>query len=142
MPAFQEGRRFHFTRRRFLYINVTSLVDVLFVLLTFVLMSTTFKTRPLVKVDLPRAGKTQVATSDERFLLAIASDGAFYLQGEPASRTDLLDRLVALRGRTGVERISVEVDRAAPAESLVFALDAARSGGYKQITVPTVHERN
>ncbi|HRU04556.1 MAG TPA: biopolymer transporter ExbD [Candidatus Brocadiia bacterium] len=141
-PAFQSGRRFHTPKPRLVTINVTSLVDVLFLLLIFILLSTTFKARPMVKVDLPRAGKAPIASAGERITLAISSDGAYHLEGGVIARKDLAASLSALRQGGAVDRLSVEVDRAAPAEALVFALDAARAAGYKQIIVPTVHERN
>lgn len=142
ISAFQSGRRFYSPKPRLVAINVTSLVDVLFIMLIFILLSTTFKARPMVKVDLPRAGKAPVAAAGDRVTLAISSDGAYHLESGVIARQDLASSLAALRQGAAVDRLSVEVDRAAPAEALVFALDAARAGGYKQITVPTVHERN
>ena len=137
MSAFESGRRFYTPRKRSLAINVAPLIDVLFLLLIFLLVSTTFKLRPALRVELPRAPGRE-GKPVEKVALTIAKDGAYYVDGKPASARNLQKRLREIRGTRPRDAVDVEVDRAAPSEALVFALDAARAAGYKQVSMPTV----
>ena len=141
--AFQRGRRFAARRRRPSAINVTPLVDVLFLLLIFLLLSTTFKMRPALELDLPRAPGTGLSPAKPA-VLAVLHDGTYRVQGLWVSPGDLAAHLANLAQGDGDRALTVEVDRSAPAEALVFALDAAHSSGYKQVDMPTVSptERN
>ena len=137
ISAFQKGKRLLEPRRRSFAINVTPLIDVLFLLLIFLLLSTTFKLQPVLKVDLPRAHGSTTAPAREH-TLTILKSGTYALEGQWVAPRDLLRRLEGLRRRTGAGSLALEVDRDADAEALVYALDAARASGYKQIDLPTI----
>lgn len=139
MSAFDRGRRFCRDRRRSLAINVAPLIDVLFLLLIFLLVSTTFKVRPALKVELPRAHGRQTAVG--RVTLVVGRGGAYNIEGRRVPRGELRESLVRLRLRKGGRGLDLEVDRNSRSEALVFALDVARSAGYKQISLPTVRAR-
>lgn len=135
--AFQKGPRFGAPRKRSFAINITPLIDVLFLLLIFLLISTTLRVRPALDLDLPRT-RGSGASPAERHTLSILRDGSYHLQGRWVSPGDLPSRLEGLYRRAGEDSLSVEVDRNANSESLVYALDVARQSGYKQINLPTV----
>ncbi|NNL95745.1 MAG: biopolymer transporter ExbD, partial [Xanthomonadales bacterium] len=62
-------------------INLTSLIDVVFLLLIFFMVSTTFERQAALRIDLPEASvqaETQ-PSRDERLELIIDSDGRMYL---------------------------------------------------------------
>lgn len=138
--AFGSDGRFVRRGRRSPAINVAPLIDVQFLLLIFLLISTTFKVRPALRVDLPAARSAGPARTD-RLTIAVRRDGACYLAGVWVARSDLERRLAALRRRVGDRPVSLEVDRQANSEALVFALDAARGAGYKQIVLPTTRPK-
>jgi biopolymer transport protein ExbD len=130
------GRRFADARRSSASINVTPLVDVMFQLLIFLLVTTSFKIAPGIKVDLPRAphaGPSRV----ERLLLTVSRDGAYHLDNTWVAPGDLGPRLRNLRERMGDRPLALRVDREARSGALVLALDAARDAGYKQVVLPT-----
>lgn len=137
MSGFERGKRFYSPRRRSLAINVAPLIDVLFLLLIFLLVSTTFKVRPALRVELPRTPGRE-GKPVEKLALVIGKGGVYFVNGKETAPKDLEKRLRELRETTRREGVDVEVDRAAPSEALVFALDAARAAGYKQVSMPTV----
>jgi len=130
------GSRFSQPRRRSPAINIAPLIDVQFLLLIFLLISTTFKVYPALKVDLPQAQSGSPARTD-RLTISVGKDDTFHLAGDWVSRRDLPRRLRAIRARVGDRPIALRVDRRASSEALVFALDAARGAGYKQVILPT-----
>lgn len=135
--AFQRGARFAPQRRRPAAINVAPLIDVLFLLLIFLLLSTTFKVRPALELELPRAPGAG-ASPVRPVVLSILKDGTYRLQGQWVSPRDLASHLGNLAEGDDALALSVEVDRGAPAEALVLALDSARASGYKHVDMPTV----
>jgi len=140
MEAFRKGLRFLAPRRRVTAINITPLIDVMFLLLIFMLVTTTFKMRPALKVSLPRARHADPARTD-RVTLTVSRDDSFFLDGEPILRDRLQQRMASLRQNRGDRPVVLEVDRFASSGAMVFALDAARGAGYKHIVLPTVGEQ-
>ena len=61
-------------------LDMTPLIDVVFLLVIFLLISTTFKKRQLsLELNFPRAGQTEFRASGTEHRLRIADDGAMYL---------------------------------------------------------------
>ena len=70
-------------------INITSLIDVLFLLLTFFLVTTTFIEQAALKVELPSMQNADRVQQEKRFILNVSKDGQMVYNGEVvASRTD------------------------------------------------------
>ena len=82
-------------------LDMTPLIDVVFLLVIFLLISTTFKKRQLsLELDLPRVGQSESRTSGTEHQLRIASDGAMYLcpaQVDDAMQCDERVNQAALR---------------------------------------------
>ena len=75
-------------------LDMTPLIDVVFLLVIFLHISTTFKKRQLsLELDLPRVGQTEFRSSGTEHQLRIANDGAMYLC--PEQTTDGTDSPIA-----------------------------------------------
>ena len=135
--AFGGAGRLVEARRTSPAINIAPLIDVQFLLLIFLLVSTTFKVQPALDVSLPQARSAQPRRTD-RLAITVRRDGTYSLAGDWVARHDLAQRLRSLRTRLGDRPVTLRVDRRAASGSLVFALDAARQAGYKQVILPTV----
>ena len=73
-------------------LDMTPLIDVVFLLVIFLLISTTFKKRQLsLELNIPRAGQTEFRSSGTEHRLRIADDGAMYLC--PESSTEGADEI-------------------------------------------------
>ncbi len=128
-------------------INLTPLIDVVFLLLIFFMVTTTFSREAEIKLKLPEATSAE-QTSEEDIVVTIQiSDiGQFAVQGpeEEAPRELINSTLDTLR--RAIERaagdleepiILIRADRLTPHESVVNAMDAARRLGFFQITFAT-----
>jgi biopolymer transport protein ExbD len=114
-------------------INLTPLIDVVFLLLIFFMVSTTFKEDARIKVQLPEAQGEEVAADEPVTLdITIDRDGRFYV-----NQRQVVDRTVetlkkAIAGATAGERdlpVVIKADAKAPHQAVMTAMDAASQLG-------------
>lgn len=75
-------------QKKAIVINITSLVDVLFILLIFVLVSTTFLEQPALQIELPQA-KSAALQRIEQVVITISDEGIIYFNEEPIKKSEL-----------------------------------------------------
>lgn len=112
-------------------IDLTPLIDVVFMLLVFFFMTSTF-IRPAFEVRLPAAATAAPAPArGDEVVLAITEAGNFLFQGQPLRREDLPAVM-----RTDPDRpLHLYVDRAAPFGAFAVVLDEARRCGRENLTL-------
>lgn len=120
-------------------INISPLIDMVFILLIFFMVSTTFVKD--MKLDLNRpAASSSSSASTKAIRLYIDNQGEIYLDGEPVRvwvvQSRLRDLLTASTGKS----VLVVTDGAVPAGRLVEVVDQARLAGATDIGVATVEE--
>ena len=128
-------------------INLTPLIDVVFLLLIFFMVTTTFSREAEIKLKLPEADSGQEVDPESRFVTVQINDiGQFGIQGpEEDEPRELINTSVetlrnALRRAAGELKdpvILIRADGLTPHESVVKAMDAARQLGWFQITFAT-----
>ncbi len=112
--------------------NLASLTDVVFLLLIFFMLTSSFVAPSAIKVLLPKA-KGQVI-SRQSHQLTIDAQHRFYLDDQPVAPSELEARLRALPLQEGQPPVVVlRVDKSVPVEYLVQALDAGRRARVKMI---------
>lgn len=112
-------------------VDLTPLIDVVFMLLLFFILASTFSL-PAMKVNLPRANSATLSTeSPERLVLAIDAQGALWFRQE-LIRVDAIPALVSHAAEHPVE---LRVDRAAPFEAFVTVLDTLRQLGKSDVLI-------
>lgn len=119
-------------------IDITPLIDVVFLMLIFFMVSTTFDRQTQLKVDLPEASSTETESQPvERIEITIDARGQFYVNerelvqhtAEMLRRT--LDKLA--EGREDMPVI-VSGDRNAPLQSMMTVLDVAAQLGLTRLS--------
>lgn len=122
--------------RRKPVVNITSLIDVLFLLLIFLMVSSTFVEHPAIQLDLPRASTSEpVKVSSMR--LSIPADGRLLLEGDEVEPAVLGERLRQAAEKNSDLLLILEADRRAGYGRVIEALDAARQAGVKRISAFT-----
>lgn len=121
-------------------INLTPLLDVLFIILFFFLLATEARREiPAVEIDLPDLGQiaeTRALLPESTLLVTLTEDGAVHLDTEKIEPEQLADRLARV-DRSVVTTVLVRVDSTADSGLLVRALHAANQAGF----VSTLVER-
>ncbi len=116
--------------------NFSSLTDIVFLLLIFFLLSSTFIVQPGIKVKLPKSESSEV-TSDKNITISISRDGAYYLNEERV----LLSSLPAMLRQKfvyGKEQIIViKADRDVTLQSAVDVMDIAKNVGFDKFSIAT-----
>ena len=119
-----------------LTLNLTSLIDVLFLLIIFFAVSTQFKEIPALDLDLPEAGSSeaQPQTSQE---LWVDADGSIFMGSSPISPDSLSSLFfsMALRDSSGV--IVLKADEKAPYGILIKIMDEAQLNGFQNLILAT-----
>ena len=120
-------------------INLTPLIDVVFLLLIFFMVSTTFDTTSQLKIKLPEASTTQASEAKQKIRVLIDARGNFYvnsrelINNKSATLRAALERSVA----DGMLPVVIQSDAASPVQSLVTAMDVVGQLGFSQVSVAT-----
>lgn len=120
-------------------INLTPLIDVVFLLLIFFMVSTTFDTTSQLKIRLPEASQNKIAEKPRELNILIDAKGRFFLNSrELSSRKS--DALMAALQRVlqGADRpVVIQSDAESPVQSLVTAMDVVGRLGLTQVSIAT-----
>ena len=118
-----------------LVVNITSLIDVIFILLIFFMVSTQFK-RSSLPLDLPRSENATQERSTTK-VLAVTAD-RMELDGEPVTLEALEGTLSSLYAREPELALSLECERTVEFETIVQVLTKIQAAGISRIGI--VHE--
>jgi biopolymer transport protein ExbD len=119
--------------KEFDYINVIPLVDVMLVLLTIVLTTSTFIAAGSIPVSLPQAARSPDAAL-RSLTIEVARDGLVYVRAVPLALCDLPGALAATDRETPV---LIRADRGLELQGFVDVLDAVRTLGFRRVSLQT-----
>ncbi len=120
-------------------INMTPLIDVVFLLLIFFMVSTTFDTTSELKIRLPEASQNKVVEKPHTLSILIDAKGRFFLNSRELT-SQKSDALMAALERVlqGADRpVVIQSDAESPVQSLVTAMDVVGRLGLTQVSIAT-----
>ncbi len=117
-------------------INITSLIDVLFLLLIFFIVSSTFLEQPGMKLDLPESSGREVVKM-EGYAIYVTADERIYLNEEEVKLTDLEARLKEVADHIDKRGLILKGDEGVRYGLVVEVMDAARNAGIEKLVVAT-----
>jgi biopolymer transport protein ExbD len=117
-------------------INVTSLVDILFNLLLFFMVSTTFITTPAIKLELPTA-RHGVTTTEEPTVIYIDEAGAIYFNDKPADISLLGSELSKELAGASDKSVVLKADSRVSHGRVVEVMDVIKGAGATRLVVAT-----
>ena len=120
-------------------INITSLVDVMMVLLIIFMLTAPF-IQAGIKVNLPKA-KSTVIKETEGVMVAVNKDGDVYLDNQLIEQVDLEDALRNLKV-AGEERVFVRADEDVPYGVVMRVIGDIKSVGLDQVGMITEIDRD
>ena len=122
-------------------VDLTSLIDVVFLLLIFFMVSTTFERQALLKVDLPEASVVEDRTElPDTLELVIDSVGLMYLNDRQLVNSEERTLRAAIEEAVGEERsipLVLRADRQTPHHFVVTAMDVAAQLGFSNLSIAT-----
>ncbi len=120
-------------------INISPLIDMVFILLIFFMVSTTFVKDLKLDLNRPSAATATVA-STKAIRIYIDQAGEIYLDGEPIRAWVIQSRLRDLLGAGTNKSVLVVTDEGVSSGRLVEVVDQARLAGAEDVGVATVKE--
>jgi biopolymer transport protein ExbD len=122
-------------------VDLTSLIDVVFLLLLFFMVSTTFEHQALLKVDLPEASAVEDRPEAlDSLELVIDSEGRMFLNDQRLVDSDERTLRAAIEQAVGDERtlpLVLRADRLTPHHFVVTAMDVAAQMGFSNLSIAT-----
>ncbi|MBI4978799.1 MAG: biopolymer transporter ExbD [Spirochaetes bacterium] len=118
-------------------INMTNMIDILFNLVLFLLVSTTMLNTPQIKIQLPKTG-TAEKVKNEGIIVTISEEGIYHLNQERVTPSELAAKMRALAGERGVESpIIIRGDEKIPYGRLMDVMDMAKNAGFVKLSLAT-----
>lgn len=120
-----------------IFINVTSLVDLLLLLIIFFMVSTTFISDSAVRLTLPEATQKAQAQEPKTVEVQIDERGHFFVQGKALSNDDretVKSALSVAAEGQDKPRIVIKADQNTAYQGVVTVMDAAKQLGLVHIT--------
>lgn len=129
--------------REEVFLNLTSLIDVIFVLLLFFVVTTTFSRPTQLKIELPEAvsGTPPQETELKTLELSISADGQYVLNGQALVKSDLTTLIGALGQASEGDNslpLTISADAKTTHQSVITAMDAAGKLGFSHLRMTTV----
>jgi biopolymer transport protein ExbD len=139
--------KFQRKKRENVDITLISMIDVLFVLLLFFMVSTTFNQHTEVNIKLPEAEGTEATEHPKTVSLVIDADGIYSLIGDDGlphqlinqNREGLKQELGKLSENSKDVPFIINADDKTPNKAVMTALDIAGQVGFSHITFATLH---
>ena len=121
-------------------LNLTPLMDIMFLLVIFFAVSTTFKVFPGISVDLPGAESEKIKEEQKSLTAILTQTGEIYIDGKSIEEDRLVDTLVAKQKESPVDMFILEADRTAQHGQVVTWMDAAKKSGILHLAISTRYE--
>lgn len=121
-------------------VNLTPLIDVVFILLIFFMVSTTFQRESEIKIELPEASAEPVEEKQELLAIVIDADGHYFIGDQQVVNTELETLKKAIQKFRGDQTeipVVIRADRSTPYEAVVRAMDATSQLGLVHMSLAT-----
>jgi biopolymer transport protein ExbD len=121
-------------------VNLTPLIDVVFLLLIFFMVSTTFEHQSRIQIELPEATASPDEIEEESIEIIIDAQGRYFIGEEQVVNTELKTLKSAIGkavGDRGTVPVTIRADASTPHQAVITALDATSQLGLTQISLAT-----
>jgi len=119
-------------------VDITPLIDVVFLMLIFFMVSTTFNVSSSLKLDLPSSKAKAEQKKVEQVTVSINADGSFYVQDEAVKDSDLRKRILNVTKGNPKMRVVLRADAETHHKRVVYVLDTLRDLGMSKVGIATV----
>ena len=117
-------------------LDITPLIDCVFLLLIFFMLTSSFVKPAGIKVSLPKTVTADVL-QEEKFVVVVSADDIIYLEEKAVSLDDLRERLKQAK----VDSILIKADKRASLGRVIEIWDLCREIGIERVNIATVQMR-
>lgn len=124
-------------RREDARIEITPLVDMVFLLLIFFMLSTTFIVTPGIKVNLPRASAEKISREKKEVRVVITKDNRVFLERRLVTLQELERRLKGAAQKNPQTMVIIQADAKSLHGKVVEVMDIAKTSGLNRLAIAT-----
>ncbi|MCU0662176.1 MAG: biopolymer transporter ExbD [Myxococcota bacterium] len=124
-------------RRGAAVIELTPLVDIIFQLLLFFLITATYTKNPTLDINLPKAGSKSMGTHDKDIMLDVRRDGEVSYENQNLSMDALEGLLTAQYASNQDAVVVIRADQASQHGRVVELMDLAKKVGFTRLAIAT-----
>lgn len=124
-------------------INLVSLIDVIFCIILFLVVTTTFDVRTSLRLQLPTADGQVLEAGDQPMTVVVDAQGRLYLGTRELPTDDRTALVAVFEGADpdpATRRVVLRADGRAPHQAVVTAMDALGKAGFKRLSIATTPE--
>jgi biopolymer transport protein ExbD len=121
-------------------VNLTPLIDVVFLLLIFFMVSTTFEHQSRIKIDLPEASAEPTSQEDDSLEIRIDAQGRYFIGDQQVVNTTAKTLKSAISKAVGEREgpaVIIRADAKTPHQAVITALDVSSQLGLTRISLAT-----
>ncbi len=123
-------------KKRKAVLNITPLIDVLFILIIFFTITSTFLEQPGMKLDLPKAESAQTHKV-EKAIVYLTEDSKLFLQDQELKLDNLKTALLKLMEGRADKSLIISADEGVQHGLVVQVMDIARSSKVEKLVIST-----
>lgn len=123
-----------------IHVNLTPLIDVVFLLLIFFMVSTTFTRETQLEVDLPQADNSVEVSQQRPLEVIITAEGEYRVNGEGLVNSQARTLRMALSKASNEnfsQPLTISADAQTPHQAVVTAMDVAGGLGFNKLSITT-----
>lgn len=132
---------FHRRKKSIVEVSLTPMIDVVFLLLIFFMVTTTFNEQTELKINLPTAQGEEL-TEQKTLDLTIDANGTYFVNKKQLVNNRMITLKKAIIQATGSNRkvpFIISADANTPHQSVISALDSARQLGFVHVGFATIN---
>ncbi len=125
-------------------INLTALIDVVFTLIIFFVVTTSFNNRSALKITLPSSQASQPEQQNKPLVILVDKSGNYFVGNTALVRSDLNSLKEAIGQQAGNDKkrtIVIQADAKTSHQSVITAMDAIGQLGFSHISIATAPEK-
>ena len=122
------------------HLNIAPLVDVVFLLLVFFMLTSTFLVTDIIDLELPDSSSARPA-QDTDIVILLGADGQLAINGERVERERLEATLRVLIVSPATQLVTLKTDAEETVQEMIEIMDAIRASGAEKIYLATDREQ-
>lgn len=115
-------------------INITPLIDIVFIMLIFFIVTATFIKETGIDVNKPDA-PTAVVKEDANILVAIDHDNSIWIDGRQVDISSVRPNIERLHAENPQGSVVIQADKESKTDTLISVMDASRQAGVYNVSI-------
>ncbi len=117
-------------------LNITPLIDVVFLLLIFYMLTSSLMHDQALEVNLP-SSSTSASVEKQPIIINLDKKGVLSFGSEQVTEVELQEKLAQALGPDPTETVVIRSDQEVPVQKLISLMDLSKKAGAKSISIAT-----